>query len=103
MKQFTLSVILASTVILSACDAYTVYELRITDTSGKPIQRAEVKDPSKDFDYQADTSGYLRISKVSGGLFPKRSIKMHIYKEGYQDTLVRLRAGGFFVIPLSKQ
>ena len=103
MKQVVLLFILALTFILNSCDAYMVYELRITDTSGKPVQRAAVKDPSKDFDYNTDTSGYLRISKVSGGFFPKRSIKVHVHKEGYKDTLVKLKAGGFFVIPLSKQ
>lgn len=82
-----------------SCDMFLAYHLTVTDENGRGIKHATVTDDHNT--YNTDSTGFITLTKITGGIRPQRSKQVGLHVTGYHDTVVML--SGTQTIQLRKQ
>lgn len=84
-----------------SCDMFLTYHLTVTDENGRGIKHVSVTDADDHNTYNTDSTGFITLTKITGGIRPKRTKTVSLHQAGYHDTIVML--SGTQTIQLRKQ
>lgn len=101
MKKQHLLIVVLLMVFCCSCDAFLMYHLTVKDKSGGNIGKVEVTDMENGLALTTDSSGFITLTKVTGGIRPQRKMNVSLHKAGFHDTTVTLT--GSTTLKLRKQ
>lgn len=99
MKQGLLLIYAVLALCCCSCDMFLAYHLTVTDELGHGIKYAAVTDDHNT--YTTDSTGFITLTKITGGIRPQRTKTVSLHQAGYHDTVVILY--GTQTIQLRKQ